>query len=61
MTVSLGKYLIKALSTKIVKVISLIIAWAFACFTKSGLRKSVVLCLLVVILQMVQLIVIVVK
>ena len=61
-TVSFGKYLIRAFSTKFVKVSSSITAWAFACLTIEGLIKRVILCFLsFVILHILQLVVIVVK
>ena len=62
MTVSLGKYLIKAFSTRSVRHKSSTTAWALACLIMKGLRKRVTRCLLlVVIYQMVQLVVVVVK
>ncbi len=58
----MGKYLIKDLSTKEVKLISSTIAWAFACLTIAELIKSVKRCLsLVVILHILQLVVVLVN
>jgi hypothetical protein len=44
MIVSLGKYFIKAFSTKVVKLISSTTACALACLTTACLTKSVIRC-----------------
>lgn len=60
-TVSLGKYLIKAFSIKKVRLISSTTACALACLRIEGLIKSVTRCLSIVILHILQLIVVVVN
>ncbi len=50
-TVSLGRYFNKALSMRIVKLVSSIMAWALACFKIAGFKKIVVRCLFVVVIR----------
>lgn len=58
MTVSFGRYFIRAFSTRLVNVISSTMASALACFSSLGLINSVTRCLLfVVIFEVFQLIV----